>query len=53
MPRYFVEVRAVFKDGQYTVVEMLNEPTLEIPKLIKPLRKNPQRQPSDSDSKST
>ena len=41
MPRYFVEVRATFKDGQYTVVEMLNEPTLDIPKFIKPPRKKP------------
>ena len=51
MPRYFVEVRATFDDGRYTVVEMLNEPTLEIPKFITPI-KNPQPQPSDSDSKS-
>ena len=40
MPRYFVEVRAVFKDGRYTVVEMLNEPTRDIPRYIKPSRKN-------------
>lgn len=35
MPRYFVEVRAIFKDGLYVVEEMLGEPTLEIPKFIK------------------
>lgn len=40
MPRYFVEVTAVFQDGQYTVVEMLNEPSLDIPRYIKPSRKN-------------
>ncbi|MGB5711221.1 MAG: hypothetical protein WBM44_09970, partial [Waterburya sp.] len=35
MPRYFVEVRATFKDGLYVVEEMLGEPTLDIPKFIK------------------
>lgn len=40
MPRYFVEVRATFDDGRYTVVEMLNEPTKEIPKYIKSMKKN-------------
>ena len=35
MPRYFVEVRATFKDGVYVVEEMLSEPTLKIPKFIK------------------
>ncbi len=35
MPRYFVEVRAIFKDGLYVVEEMLGEPTLDIPKFIK------------------
>ena len=35
MPRYFVEVRASFKDGLYVVEEMLGEPTLNIPKFIK------------------
>ncbi|MDJ0592540.1 MAG: hypothetical protein QNJ72_21535 [Pleurocapsa sp. MO_226.B13] len=35
MPRYFVEVRAIFKDGLYVVEEMLGEPTLDIPKSIK------------------
>ena len=34
MPRYFVEVRAIFKDGLYVVEEMLREPTLKIPKFI-------------------
>ena len=35
MPRYFVQVRAIFKDGLYVVEEMLQEPTLKIPKFIK------------------
>ena len=35
MPRYFVEVRAIFKDGVYVVEEMLSEPTRKIPKFIK------------------
>ena len=35
MPRYFVEVRASFKNGLYVVEEMLEEPTLELPKFIK------------------
>ena len=40
MPRYFVEVRAIFKDGLYVVEEMLREPTVDIPKLIKVSKKN-------------
>ncbi len=40
MPRYFVEVRAVFKDGLYVVEEMLREPTVEIPRFIKVSKKN-------------
>jgi hypothetical protein len=36
MPRYFVQVRAIFKNGQFEVVEMLEEPTLDIPRYIKP-----------------
>ena len=35
MPRYFVEVRAIFKDGLFIVEEMLSEPTRKIPKFIK------------------
>ena len=35
MPRYFVEVRAIFKDGSFVVEEMLSEPTLKIPPYIK------------------
>ena len=35
MPRYFVEVRAIFKDGLYVVEEMLREPTRKIPRFIK------------------
>lgn len=45
MPRYFVEVRAIFKDGLYVVEEMLREPTVEIPKFIKVSKK---KQPSIS-----
>ena len=42
MPRYFVEVRATFKDGVYVVEEMLSEPTLKIPKFFKvPKKKQP------------
>lgn len=36
MPRYFVQVRAVFKAERFEVVEILDEPTLEIPKHIQP-----------------
>ena len=50
MPRYFVEVRAIFDNGQYTVVEMLNEPTLKIPKYIKPLKKNRNTLPQQKNS---
>ena len=35
MPRYFVEVRAIFKDGLFVIEEMLREPTLKIPRFIK------------------
>ena len=35
MPRYFVEVRAVFKDDLFVVEEMLSEPSRKIPKFIK------------------
>ncbi len=35
MRSYFVEVRAIFKDGLFVVEEMLREPTLKIPKFIK------------------
>ncbi len=45
MPRYFVEVRAIFKDGLYVVEEMLREPTRDIPKFIKVSKK---KQPSIS-----
>ena len=41
MPRYFVQVRAVFKNGRFEVVEMLCEPTLDIPQYIKPKKKAP------------
>ncbi len=45
MPRYFVEVRAIFKDGLYVVEEMQKEPTRKIPKFIKVSKK---KQPSIS-----
>ena len=35
MPRYFVQVRAILKDGLYVVKEMLSEPTVKIPQYIK------------------
>ena len=50
MPRYFVEVRAIFDNGQYKVVEMLNEPTKEIPKYIKPLKRNKDTLPQQENS---
>ena len=34
MPKYFVQVKAKLKDGLYVVEEMLQEPTLNIPKFI-------------------
>ena len=40
MPRYFVQVRAVLKNGRFEVTEMISEPSLEIPRYIKPPRKN-------------
>lgn len=39
MSRYFVEVRAIVKDGLYVVEEMLLPPTLDIPKYIKSPKK--------------
>ena len=39
MPRYFVEVKATFFDGQYTVTEMLSEPSLKVPGFVKPKKK--------------
>ncbi len=39
MPCYFVQVRTVFSDGGFEVVETIEEPTLEIPKYIKPAKK--------------
>lgn len=49
MPRYFVEIEAVFEKDRYTVVEMLNEPTTSIPKYIKPLKKKSQLSKFSSD----
>ena len=40
MPRYFVQVRAVFEDGQFEVIEEIEKPTLDIPRYIKPQRKD-------------
>ena len=48
MPCYFVQVRAAFKDGLYIVEEMLEEPTLDIPKYIRRLRKNPKSRQSST-----
>ena len=44
MPCYFVQVKAIFKNGQYIVTEMLSEPTLDIPRFIKLYKKNPNSQ---------
>ena len=51
MPCYFVQVKAVFKNGQYIVTSMLSEPTLDIPRFIKPHKKNrnSQNKPKQSD----
>ena len=40
MPRYFVQVRAIFKDGRFEVVETIEKPTLDVPRYIKPPKKN-------------
>ena len=48
MPCYFVQVKAAFKGGLYVVEEMLEEPTLDIPKYIRRLRKNPKPRQSSS-----
>ena len=59
MPCYFVQVKAIFQDGKYTVTEMLSEPTLNIPRFIEPKKnrshKNKSKQPQQtnkSDQKS-
>ena len=39
MKRYFVQVRATFRDGVYVVEEVLEKPTKKIPKFLKPFRK--------------
>jgi hypothetical protein len=40
MPRYFVQVRAIFKDGRFEVVETIEKPTLDVPRYIKSPKKN-------------
>ena len=45
MPRFFVQVRAIFEDGQFKVVEMLDKPTLDIPKYINPPKNKTETQP--------
>ena len=50
MPRYFVQVRAIFKDGQFEVVETLEKPTLKIPRYIKPLKNNQNTKPQTENS---
>ena len=40
MPCYFVQVKAIFKNGQYIVTSILSEPTLDIPRFIKSPKKN-------------
>lgn len=50
MPRYFVEVKAIFDNDRYKVVSMLNEPTKEIPKYIKPLKRNKDTLPQQKNS---
>ena len=53
MPCYFVQVRAIFKNGQYIVTSMLSEPTLEIPRFIKPHKKNRNSQNKSKQSDQT
>ena len=51
MPRYFVQVRAIFTDGQFEVVEMIEEPTSDIPRYIKPRQKNAKERKSSLEKK--
>ena len=48
MPRYFVQVRAVFEDGQLEVIEEIEKPTLDIPRYIKPRKKDIKPKPENS-----
>ena len=52
MPRYFVQVRGIFKDDLYMVEETLQEPTLKIPKHIKLPKKNKSQSEKKADEKS-
>ncbi|MEL6442151.1 MAG: hypothetical protein AAFQ80_23265 [Cyanobacteria bacterium J06621_8] len=48
MPRYFVQVRAVFEDDQFEVIEEIEQPTLDIPRYIKPRKKDIKPKPENS-----
>ena len=48
MPCYFVQVKAIFKNGQYIVTEMLSEPTLDIPRFIRLPKQNRNNQKNKS-----
>ncbi len=53
MPRYFVQVRAILKDGAYVVEEMLSEPTVKIPHYIKLPKKNQSKSDEQAVEKSS
>ena len=53
MKRYFVQVRATFRDGVYVVEEVLEKPTKKIPKFLKPFRKKDIKEKQSKTSKKT
>ena len=53
MKRYFVQVRATFRDGVYVVEEVLEKPTKKIPKFLKPFRKKKTKQKKSKTSQTT
>ena len=53
MKRYFVQVRASFRDGVYVVEEVLEKPTKKIPKFLKPFRKKKTKQKKSKTSQTT
>ncbi len=53
MKRYFVQVKASFRDGVYVVEEVLEKPTKKIPKFLKPFRKKDIKEKQSKTSKKT
>ena len=53
MKRYFVQVRATFRDGVYVVEKVLEKPTKKIPKFLKPFRKKDIKEKQSKTSKKT